>query len=89
MGMLVQHTAQQSGIQVLLQRCIYCCCCVSSFTIRVPGYGAVVMELNYICQCECEKPSMAVSLCQQSHLLDIFIIWPKKKKQGHFPMFVS
>lgn len=33
-----------------------------SFTIRVPGFGAVVMDLNYICQCECEKPSMAVSL---------------------------
>ena len=32
-----------------------------SFTIRVPGFGAVVMDLNFICQCECEKPSMAVS----------------------------
>lgn len=30
-----------------------------SFTIRVPGFGAVVMDLNFICQCECEKPSMA------------------------------
>lgn len=33
----------------------------SSLTIRVPGFGAVVMDLNFICQCECEKPSMAVS----------------------------
>lgn len=29
------------------------------FTIRVPGFGAVELDLNYICQCECEKPGMA------------------------------
>lgn len=29
-----------------------------SFVVRVPGFGAVELELNYICQCECEQPSM-------------------------------
>lgn len=31
----------------------------SSFTIRVPGFGAVELDLNYVCECDCGKPSMA------------------------------
>lgn len=34
---------------------------ICSFTIRVPGFGAVELDLNYVCECDCGKPSMAVS----------------------------
>lgn len=30
---------------------------VKSFVVRVPGFGTVELELNYICQCECEQDS--------------------------------
>jgi len=63
--------------QFFYDQCSKGYCCFSSFTIRVPGFGAVVMDLNYICQCDCEKPSMAVSweyllchvMCFTTHLV--------------------